>query len=364
MNTSKTLLAILVEELPKIGGWPEGVAAITQDSDAAINTYNSVDGLEVNAYGTWRCLDSWIDFCITAKNAPCLASDYATAIITRDQYEAALAASKEPLTGTGVDGWIDWAGGECPITPGALVDIMLQDGEEYSGMTAEGWRWEHLGNRSDIIKYRLHQPQEAENTVDHFEGAPEWAMLRVKHKADGDEYFIASMDEMKYQSIGATIGRPVKFSHQHWDVIATREPQDANSRANDDRMAQHAAAHAGFASTIRDEETDLNDCIGQAPHQIWDGEGNPHIGAAVEWNEGRRWFPGTVTAITDEWIIIKDRRGNEGAYLLDVVKLRPENFERDQMAAILEESLDKHAGFVDAITMAAADLIKAGYRKQ
>lgn len=100
------------------------------------------------------------------------------------------------------DGWIDWDGGECPITPSALVDIMLQDGEEYSGMPAEEWRWEHLGHRSDIIKYRLHQQQ------------------------------------------------------------------DANTRANDDRLAQHAAAHAGFASTSRDEETDLNDCIGQTPEDI------------------------------------------------------------------------------------------------
>lgn len=245
----KTLLQILVEYLPKNGGWPHATTHIGQDYDRELMFYGR------GSISTGIILDE-------------LATDHRQPFnsgvkITRDQYEAALAASKEPLTGIGVDGWIDWAGGECPITPSALVDIMLQDGGEYSGMPAEGWRWEHLGDRSDIIKYRLHQPQESENTVDHFEGAPEWAMLRVKHKMDGDEYFIASMDEMKYQSIGAMIGRPVKFSHQHWDVIATREPQDANSRANDDLLAQHAAAHAGFASTSRDEETDLNECIGQ-----------------------------------------------------------------------------------------------------
>lgn len=92
------LIDLLVKELPRRGGWPEGCHAITQDSDKAINTYDSADGLETNKYGTWRWLESWIDYCITAKDAPCLASDYSTAIITRAKYEAALAAS---------EGWIE-----------------------------------------------------------------------------------------------------------------------------------------------------------------------------------------------------------------------------------------------------------------
>ena len=101
------LIDILVEELPKRGGWPEGVTAITQDSDKAINNYKTADGLETNEYGTWRYSSAWEGYSLLASDSPCLASDYYTAIITREQYEAELAAKN--------DGWIEWGGGECPV---------------------------------------------------------------------------------------------------------------------------------------------------------------------------------------------------------------------------------------------------------
>lgn len=101
-----------------------------------------------------------------------------------------------------VDGWIAWAGGECPVDVRLFVDVMFRYQETAATDMAGCWRWNHTGTDSDIIAYRLHHPQ------------------------------------------------------------------DANSRANDDRLAQHAAAHAGFASTSRDEETDLNDCIGQTPEDL------------------------------------------------------------------------------------------------
>lgn len=189
----KTLLQILVEELPKRGGWPDDCHAITQDSDAAINTYNSVDGLEINAYGTWRYLNSWIDYCITAKEAPRLASDYATAIITRDQYEAALAAKN--------DGWIDWAGGECPVDGAAFVEYKMRSGD-VGNDDAHILRWDHKQYSGDIIAYRLHQPQ------------------------------------------------------------------DANSRANDDRLGFHVHSGVKGNTTGVPDEADLNDCIGQAQENI------------------------------------------------------------------------------------------------
>lgn len=186
MNTSnKTLLQILAEELPKLGGWPEGVKAITQDSDKAINTYDSVDGLEINEYGTWRYLKSWTDYCIKAKDAPCLASDYANAIITSDQYEAALAASKEPrhyqvstehytpdvsagktVESTGSNGWIDWHGGECPVDSDTIVEVKYRKPNPYqlNNDRAGDFEWEHDGIDGDIIAYRLQQPHEVKTS--------------------------------------------------------------------------------------------------------------------------------------------------------------------------------------------------------
>lgn len=96
------LIDILVRELPKHGGWPDGVEAITQDSDKAINKYDTANGLRANEYGTWEYSSAWIDWIPASKGATGLASDYATAIITRAQYEAALAASKQEWNGEGL----------------------------------------------------------------------------------------------------------------------------------------------------------------------------------------------------------------------------------------------------------------------
>lgn len=157
------LIDILVEELPKRGGWPEGAVAITQDSDKAINNYKTSDGLETNEHGTWRYSSAWEGYSLLASDSPCLASDYDTAIITREQYEAALAARNE--------GWIEWAGGECPVEKGVLVDVRYRDGRQLIALSANDGTlnsrdasfvfWRNDGSEKDIIAYRLHQPQEA-----------------------------------------------------------------------------------------------------------------------------------------------------------------------------------------------------------
>lgn len=77
-----------------------------------------------------------------------------SAIITREQYEAALAAKN--------DGWIEWGGGECPVDAGKMVDVIFGYGGRRSTNIADCWRWNHNGTDSDIIAYRLHQPQEGE----------------------------------------------------------------------------------------------------------------------------------------------------------------------------------------------------------
>lgn len=164
------LVDILVEELPKRGGWPEGVVAITQDSDKAINNYKTADGLETNEHGTWRYSSAWEGYSLLASDSPCLASDYDTAIITREQYEAALAAKN--------DGWIEWGGGECPVPCGTAVDVKHRCGAVSENQQA--WPkhhkesdvvvnpfsnagqafWRHENSVVDIIAYRLHQPKE------------------------------------------------------------------------------------------------------------------------------------------------------------------------------------------------------------
>lgn len=136
MNTSnKTLLQILVEELPKRGGWPEGTSRISQ---GAVTVCIYADGHRVlfrhNVYGGDDC-------------------------VTRDQYEAALAASKAVV---GHEGWIQWAGGDCPVDSDAIVEVKFRDPNrcKFNSLIAGDFDWSHDGSNGDIIAYRLQQPHE------------------------------------------------------------------------------------------------------------------------------------------------------------------------------------------------------------
>lgn len=86
-----------------------------------------------------------------------------SAIITREQYESALAAKNE--------GWIEWGGGECPVEKGTRVDVRHRDGDEGFEKLPGEWgagrgnaaacKWTHSGRPGDIIAYRLSKPQKA-----------------------------------------------------------------------------------------------------------------------------------------------------------------------------------------------------------
>lgn len=194
-NSNKTLLQILVEELPKIGGWPDDMNYCGQSGyDNELYFYR-------HPYTGQQCDKRGI---FTDSHR----SEYAYTPISRDQYEAALAASKElrpyqvstghytsdagagkTASAADADGWIEWAGGECPLEKGTIIDTKDRDGHENFG--------EVIGSTNNV-------------------------------------------DNIFWQ-------RGV-CSYPAYEIIAYRlhQPQDANSRANDERL-----------------EADLNDCIGQ-----------------------------------------------------------------------------------------------------
>lgn len=132
---------LLVQELPRLGGWPDGaVVASFLCSKNTLSFANENGG----------CPSAW------RFNMNYEVEDRCTEV-TREQYEAALAAKS--------DGWIEWGGGECPVEKGALVDVKHLDGEIYQNKPAMGDNnvcWSHNGSHGDIIAYRLHKPHEAE----------------------------------------------------------------------------------------------------------------------------------------------------------------------------------------------------------
>lgn len=250
---------LLVQELPALGGWPDGaVEAGFLCSDDTLFFVNK-DG---DCPSGWRINmnheveDSWIE-------------------VTREQYEAALAEKEHPLpwdeknkpcptigaecrgcpdcgrrvsctsdditddavrTEMGMnsraldaalaaknDGWIEWGGGECPVERGVLVEVKYRNEKNYhiKGVNrAWEWSWEHHGTEGDIIAYRLHQPQEAEQA-----------------KAD--------------------------------------------------------------------DEVDLNECIGQDAAPVWNGEGLPPVGCECEYlDSNNKWYPVTIKYVSNQIVVI------------------------------------------------------------
>lgn len=65
------------------------------------------------------------------------------------------------------EGWIEWNGGECPVSPSGFVDVRFRDGIVSACTMARVWCgpdglendplhscWAHAGNSQDIIAYR------------------------------------------------------------------------------------------------------------------------------------------------------------------------------------------------------------------
>ena len=146
------LIDLLVKELPQRGGWPEVALNATQDKDGEV-CFSSGATPEFG-YAAWE----GGDWCGNEFHA-ITASDYDTAIITRAQYEAALAAS---------DGWIDWHGGKCPVDSDAIVEVKCRwhNQHQYNNDRAGDFYWAHTGSNADIIAYRLQQPTKSEQACD------------------------------------------------------------------------------------------------------------------------------------------------------------------------------------------------------
>lgn len=89
------LIDLLVQELPKRGGWPDGALSITQDNDRSLCVWDTND--PHYEWFSWkhRTGNSLIYFWHGERTMP-LASDHKESIVTYWQYKAALAASQKP----------------------------------------------------------------------------------------------------------------------------------------------------------------------------------------------------------------------------------------------------------------------------
>ncbi len=53
------------------------------------------------------------------------------------------------------DGWIEWHGGDCPVSHQTLVDIKTNCGNSLFGWVAGSMSWKQTGWPGDIAQYKL-----------------------------------------------------------------------------------------------------------------------------------------------------------------------------------------------------------------
>lgn len=53
------------------------------------------------------------------------------------------------------EAWVEWAGGQCPVSKGVRFELKFRDGSLLSDASGERWSWSHKGKASDIIAYRI-----------------------------------------------------------------------------------------------------------------------------------------------------------------------------------------------------------------
>lgn len=87
------LIDLLVQELPSLGGWPEGAGFIAADRDGRVDSYQYQPVLD-ESMKSWvdRKGDGYLTQCVVPDECVC---DWQSAI-SQEQYEAALAASQQP----------------------------------------------------------------------------------------------------------------------------------------------------------------------------------------------------------------------------------------------------------------------------
>nr|DAU67845.1 MAG TPA: hypothetical protein [Caudoviricetes sp.] len=152
------LIDLLVQELPKRGGWPQNALSITQDNDGSLCVWDTNDP-HYDGFSWKHHTGNILMYFWCGEVAIPLSSDHKESIVTYWQYKAALAASKnsawngEGLPPVGCECEYSLNGGgtwwKCKIDyiVGTQGVVMLCD-------TFEGVQYIHFSSCGDSLKFR------------------------------------------------------------------------------------------------------------------------------------------------------------------------------------------------------------------
>lgn len=96
------------------------------------------------------------------------------------------------------EGFMPWDGGECPVNPSCIVEILLRNGKNNTnnfGYSADLFIWDNTGSENDIIAYKV------------IKNAPvvRWQWIYktpLKGKFGVSDYFYKTLDEAQREIDG------------------------------------------------------------------------------------------------------------------------------------------------------------------
>lgn len=113
------LIDLLVQELPKRGGWPQNALSITQDNDGSLCVWDTNDPHYEGFSWKHHTGNNLMHYWYGEEWATQLSSDHKESIVTYWQYKAALALLQKPAwNGEGFECEISFSGkslGQCEI---------------------------------------------------------------------------------------------------------------------------------------------------------------------------------------------------------------------------------------------------------
>lgn len=136
------LIDLLVQELPKRGGWPHNALSITQDDDGSLCVWGVNDPHYDGFSWKHRTRNGLVYYWHGIEDVP-LSCDHRESIVTYWQYKAALAASKNPawngkgLPPVGVECEVSVDGGRSWCTYRAISEKNVARLIEISNLTEE-----------------------------------------------------------------------------------------------------------------------------------------------------------------------------------------------------------------------------------
>jgi hypothetical protein len=187
------LVELLARELK---AWPNGVT-ITQDYDGDVGLYSISNPDATEGSAVWR----FPGHIRNLEHLSKIATDHATAIVTREMWESERARIAEPAKKASKDGWIRHRGGKCPVDKGVLVDVRFRSGDIE---TSDDWpRWDHKDHPRAIMAYRLHKPEIQQASVENVEAFNAQADITVNMRDPHTENPLIWRDRIR--EIDATV---------------------------------------------------------------------------------------------------------------------------------------------------------------